>query len=111
MNSRKHPSKKQLTEIIDIAINDYLWSGGHEDECIKTNFSCEAIADAILELHNKDLGERVALQNTFHNILRECGLPDFSQNAFFDIKGGAPRQYARALWLTWVQLMIQEGVV
>ncbi len=111
MNSRKHPSKKQLTEIIDIAINDYLWDGGYEGDFTKVNFSCDAIAEAILELHNKDFSKRVALENTFRNILRECGLPDFSQNAFFDIQSGAPRQYARALWLTWVQLMIQEGVV
>ena len=93
----------KMADIIDLAINKYLWDG----------FSCNAInsaqacssCDAISKAANHDYP-----YNTIRHFLEPMGhpLPGYSTNYFSEIEWGEKRQYARALWLTWAAMIARE---
>ena len=89
---------KLMADVIDLAINEYLWDGeGNKSMQI---FSCVAII--IVGKRNKFSTEKIM------DFLRSMGI-DLDATHEFDCFPSWPRkQYARALWLTWAAMIARE---
>ena len=92
---------KRMADIIDIAIDKYLWAG--QANIIDTSvqqFSCNAILAATKCDESATEG--------ILNFLCSMGMyPSATQELDF-IPIGPKRQYARALWLTWAAMIARE---
>lgn len=83
--------------------------------------SCVAVYEAIEDLngggnwYNQTIQQADEIRSTeeaFFRIVKKMGLKDsMMYNAYDDVPSGRQRQLARAIWLDWVKLMLEEGVV
>ena len=92
---------KLMADVIDLAVNKYLWNGGNNNS--SQIFSCIAII--VAGKRNKLSTEKI---EKIMDFLRSMGIdPDLTQE--FDCFPSWPqKQYARALWLTWVAMIARE---
>ena len=90
----------KIADIINLAINEYLWQG--EDwETGKYEFTCSALGMACKcnARNRRKVEDFLALMGiVFHGIGEQ----------FSGIPRGPERQYARALWLTWSEMIAME---
>ena len=91
------PIEQTLTQAIERLSDGIASAGG-------SYYSCHAIEYADVELGR----ENNTLYLQIMEGLRAMGLNPDSASAFDDVKYGAERQRARALWLTWAALMAKE---
>ena len=87
-----------VADIIDLAINKYLWDG--QSDIVKKpaqGFSCNAINVA-------DESETTEIMD----FLWSMGLDPRSTQEFHFAPSGLKRQYARAFWLTWAAMIARE---
>ena len=92
---------KLMADIIDLAINKYLWAG--QSNIIETSvqsYSC----NAILAATNCDESATEELLN----FLCSLGMYPGANKQFYLLPVGPKRQYARALWLTWAAMIARE---
>ena len=89
---------KLMADVIDLAINQYLWDG-QSDKIIKRAqiYSCAAI-DAANKSESTKIMDFLESMHMNPNGVRE----------FRSIPFGPKRQYARALWLTWAAMIARE---
>jgi hypothetical protein len=99
----------KLADIIHDAIEHHLWDG---EESLFLQFkrrehSCNAIR---MFLGNELLSDHewTSSIRKIESILRKYGCITSSLSMFSDIPYGHKRQYARALWLTFVELWARE---
>ena len=88
----KEVNSNQLGDVIDLAINKYLWDGVSQD-LRQTKFasSCSAIAMSS------------SISASTIEFLRSLGCGTDSNLEFNVFAFGEQRQQARALWLTWAR--------
>ena len=90
-----------MADVIDIAINKYLWAG--QANIIDTSvqrFACNAILAATKCDESATEG--------ILNFLCSMGMHPGITQEFSSIPYGPTRQYARALWLTWAAMIAKE---
>ena len=96
---------KPISDVIDIAINKYLWDGiwkpsmgacvAHQPEC-----SCNAIDFAT------DCDD--ANTKKIWDFMRSLGVSTESTSEFIEFGCDEKHQYARAIWLTWAAMIARE---
>ena len=92
---------KLMAEVIDLAINEYLWDGRNNySEKKPSIFSCAAIVEA-------SKANELFAKETMH-FMRSMGLDPCSVLEFRIFDFGPRQQYARALWLTWAAMIARE---
>ena len=92
---------KPMADVIDLAINKYLWDGQTDKIIGRAHFySCSAIARA--NDHKESETEKIM------DFLKSMGMNPTGVREFRSIKFGTTRQYARALWLTWAAMIARE---
>ena len=92
---------KLMADVIDLAINKYLWDG-QSDKLVRRVqiLSCAAISNA--NKHRDCETEKIM------DFLRPMGIDPESSQEFRSVPYGEKRQYARALWLTWAAMIARE---
>ena len=89
---------KLMADVIDLAINKYLWDGKSENvRRITEIYSCPAV----------DAADRF-VTTQIKNFLQSMGMNPIGRYEFSSIPYGPKRQYARALWLTWAAMIARE---
>ena len=89
---------RHLADVIDIAINKYLWDGlGDRPKKPAESYSCPAV----------DRADRSATTE-IKNFLQSMGMNPIGLREFNAVPYGPKRQYARALWLTWAAMIARE---
>ena len=92
---------KLMADVIDLAINKYLWDGKSDNVSRLTQiFSCAAIVEA------HKCNEFFAKETM--RFLQSIGLDTTSRQEFRIFDFGPQQQYARALWLTWAAMIARE---
>ena len=92
---------KALSDIIDIAINEFLWDGSStRTKPFKDDHSCTAISRAFRF--------NVTATHKASAFIRTLGCSPGGLNEFEEIDVGEKRQYARALWLTFAAMIARE---
>ena len=92
---------KLMADVIDLAINEYLWDGrGNKSIRRGDAYSCEAI-DRVIDRNDS---ERAKIMD----FLRSMGVITGYRDEFNCFPSGPKRQYARALWLTWAAMIAEE---
>ena len=87
-----------MADVIDLAINQYLWDGRHDVfRGNKEIASCWAI----------DAADKSGTTQ-IKNFLQSMDIDPKSTKAFSSVPYGPKRQYARALWLTWAAMIARE---
>ena len=122
-------TKADLADIVDDAINGYLHDGNPNKWSLARNlvlmerFSCHAIRGAVTSKYPgcslASAEANVRVTGRLVRILKRMGCDVHSGNMFreFENDPGSTQQathksqQARALWLTWVALMLREGAV
>ena len=91
---------KSIEDIIHDAIENHLWGGYDEwrDSPAISAYTCAAVRIAARG-NNSLFGKS-------KSFLEELGWPDYS--AFYEFNKGPKRQYARALALTFAELISRE---
>ena len=92
----------KIADIIDLAINRHLWDGD-DDKWVpgEYEFTCSALGIAC----KYDGYDRAKLEK----FLLPMGIEIHGiREQFSDFPVGRPRQYARALWLTWAAMIARE---
>ena len=92
---------KLMADVIDLAINNYLWDGRRDySEKKPSIFSCSAIVEA-------SKANELFAKKTMR-FLRSMGMDPGSAQEFRIFDFGPRQQYARALWLTWASMIARE---
>ena len=86
-----------LADVIDKAINEFLWDGGDRGQEI---FSCQTV---VMALPCNDYKNRVRAISFLELLGCDC-----NSGLFYEFQSGPKRQYARALWLTWAAMIARE---
>ena len=87
-----------MADVIDLAINKYLWDAIDKDYRKKVlEYSCNALVAT-------DSPGTTEIMD----FLRSIGMPTMAIREFRSIPFGPKRQYARALWLTWAAMIARE---
>ena len=92
---------KLMADVIDLAINEYLWDGG--DNNSSQIFSCIAII--VAGKRNKLSTEKI---EKIMDFLRAMGMDSDDTHEFDCFPSWPQKQYARALWLTWTAMIARE---
>lgn len=103
------PRRYQLLDILEGALS-HLRDGlptVDPNDMKKSSFSCNAIYKSVC---NSEVPEEI-FYSYLDPLLDEMGLGWPTRGTFGDIPQGESRQQARAIWLTWVALMIEEDAV
>ena len=90
---------KLMADVIDLAINKYLWDGQRNRTRPTLICSCSAIYAA--DNYESDAEKIMAF-------LEPMGVDSFATQEFNCAHSGQKRQYARALWLTWAAIIARE---
>jgi len=85
----------KISEVIEKAIEEKLWNGENM-RSRKEPFSCLAIFSVYFGNDN-----RTKIDDTVTDLLNKLGLP-YDGPVFKEFSESRKRQYARALWLTFV---------
>ena len=89
-----------MADVIDLAINEYLWDGIGTARWSTEFFSCAAISCA--NTSNNSETQKIM------DFLQAMGVNPNRSKQFSSIPFGPKRQYARALWLTWAAMIARE---
>lgn len=113
----------KIHKAINLALVKHLKGCKHPSKRRQETYSCNAVENALGELYPvnwaKDSKKKIDLAldiqemeyDYFKAVVEYLGLEAWSQTEFNDIPLKRDRQKARAMWLTWVALMLEEGVV
>ena len=89
---------KLMADVIDMAIDKYLWDGNTDrGEMPAESYSCCAV----------DAADR-CVPTEIKSFLQSMGMNPVSMREFSSIPSGPKRQFARALWLTWAAMIARE---
>lgn len=95
-------------------ISDVLWNAANKklyhpkfDDSRTTNFSCDAVYEALSAKNLSDNDYYDLADNTM-SFLEQLGLSTNSCQAFDEFKGGAQRQEARYAWLMFAAMVAEE---